>query len=96
MQYEMCTAHSVYYICDVYNMCDVFYMCHVYYMCDVNNARDISQLFYVTSLPFFAFYALFAFVLYPNRALIHPPMPPDMDERYVCVYDTHIHTTLTD
>jgi len=40
-----------------------------------------DQLFYVTSLPFFAFYTLFAFVLYPNRDKIHPPMPPDMDER---------------
>jgi len=40
-----------------------------------------DQLFYVTSLPFFAFYTLFAFVLYPNRHIIHPPMPADMDER---------------
>ena len=34
------------------------------------------QLFYVTAFPFFAFYALFAFVLYPNRDIIHPAMPP--------------------
>ena len=40
-----------------------------------------DQLFYVTSLPFFAFYTLFAFVLYPNRNIIHPPIPADMDER---------------
>eukprot|EP00802_Teleaulax_amphioxeia_P005184 Tamp_05188.p1 GENE.Tamp_05188~~Tamp_05188.p1 ORF type:complete len:579 (-),score=160.89 Tamp_05188:1307-2875(-) len=40
-----------------------------------------DQLFYVTSVPFFVFYALFAFVLYPNRDKIHPPMPADIDER---------------
>jgi len=30
-----------------------------------------STLFYVTLLPFFAFYTLFAFVLYPNRDTLH-------------------------
>ena len=40
-----------------------------------------DQLFYVTAMPFFIFYAAFAFVLYPNRDLIHLPVPDDMDER---------------
>jgi len=42
-----------------------------------------DQLFYVTATPFFLFYGLFAFVLYPNRDLIHPEMPPAVlaDER---------------
>ena len=41
------------------------------------------QLFYVTATPFFIFYGIFAFVLYPNRDLIHPEMPPAVlaDER---------------
>ena len=40
-----------------------------------------DQLFYVTAMPFFIFYAAFAFVLYPNRDIIHLPVPDDMDER---------------
>ena len=40
-----------------------------------------DQLFYVTAMPFFIFYAAFAFVLYPNRDIIHVPVPDDMDER---------------
>jgi ATP:ADP antiporter, AAA family len=42
-------------------------------------SKDV--LFYVTAVPFFIFYGLFAFVLYPNRDIIHPPMPPNIDER---------------
>ena len=42
-------------------------------------SKDV--LFYVTATPFFIFYGLFAFVLYPNRALIHRDIPKDMDER---------------
>jgi AAA family ATP:ADP antiporter len=34
-----------------------------------------SVLFYVTLLPFFIFYTAFAFVLYPNRDLIHNLLP---------------------
>jgi ATP/ADP translocase len=45
----------------------------------------------VTSVPFFVFYALFAFVLYPNRDKIHPPMPADIDERCVCVLCARIY-----
>ena len=36
----------------------------------------------VTATPFFIFYGLFAFVLYPNRHAIHRPIPADMDERW--------------
>lgn len=32
----------------------------------------VQTLFYVTLAPFFAFYSLFAFVLYPLRHLLHP------------------------
>jgi len=56
-----------------------------------------DQLFYVTATPFFIFYGLFAFVLYPNRDLIHPEMPPAVlaDER--CAFQSaclqcRIHT----
>ena len=42
-------------------------------------SKDV--LFYVTVTPFFLFYGLFAFFLYPNRALIHRDIPKDMDER---------------
>jgi AAA family ATP:ADP antiporter len=34
-----------------------------------------SVLFYVTLLPFFIFYTAFAFILYPNRDLIHNLLP---------------------
>jgi Fe2+ transport system protein B len=33
--------------------------------------RMLQALFYVTILPFFAFYALFAFVLFPMRDVLH-------------------------
>ena len=32
----------------------------------------INQIFYATLAPFLGFYAAFAFLLYPARALLHP------------------------
>ncbi len=49
-------------------------------------------LFYVTAAPFMVFYALFAWVLYPNRALIHPALPKGLDERWQV--KTMVHRTL--
>jgi len=40
----------------------------------VSNAVGKQTLFYVTLLPFFVFYGVFAFVLFPNRDLIHFPV----------------------
>jgi AAA family ATP:ADP antiporter len=37
-----------------------------------------STLFLVTLLPFFIFYAAFAFILYPNRDFIHNLLPTAM------------------
>lgn len=36
------------------------------------NSMTADKVFYATLAPFLGFYALFAFVLYPARALIHP------------------------
>lgn len=40
----------------------------------LSNAVGKQTLFYVTLLPFFVFYGVFAFVLFPNRDLIHFPV----------------------
>lgn len=37
----------------------------------LSNILDKSTLFYVTLVPFFIFYGIFAFVLFPNRDVIH-------------------------
>ena len=37
----------------------------------LSNILDKSTLFYVTLIPFFIFYGIFAFVLFPNRDVIH-------------------------
>ena len=39
----------------------------------LSNVLGKQALFYVTLLPFFVFYAVFAFVLFPNRDAIHFP-----------------------
>ena len=39
----------------------------------LSNALDKRSLFYVTLIPFFIFYGVFAFVLFPNRDVIHFP-----------------------
>ena len=39
----------------------------------LSNVLSKSGLFYVTLVPFFVFYGVFAFVLFPNRDLIHFP-----------------------
>lgn len=51
-----------------------------------------KALFYVTAIPFMIFYALFALVLYPNRGLIHPPMPKGLDERWQVPYTNIIQS----
>lgn len=38
----------------------------------LSNSYSSSQLFYMTLLPFFIFYFIFAFVLYPLRNVLHP------------------------
>lgn len=38
----------------------------------LSNKLNTNQLFYITIIPFFLFYALFGFVLYPLRDLLHP------------------------
>ncbi|KAK1740018.1 ADP/ATP carrier protein [Skeletonema marinoi] len=40
----------------------------------LSNALGKQTLFYVTLLPFFVFYGVFAFVLFPNRDVIHFPL----------------------
>mmetsp|Transcript_20512 Transcript_20512/g.33520 ORF Transcript_20512/g.33520 Transcript_20512/m.33520 type:complete len:896 (+) Transcript_20512:142-2829(+) len=40
----------------------------------LSNALGKQALFYVTLLPFFVFYGVFAFVLFPNRDVIHFPL----------------------
>mmetsp|Transcript_28566 Transcript_28566/g.60909 ORF Transcript_28566/g.60909 Transcript_28566/m.60909 type:complete len:768 (+) Transcript_28566:105-2408(+) len=40
----------------------------------LSNALGKQALFYVTLIPFFIFYGFFAFVLFPNRDLIHFPL----------------------
>lgn len=32
------------------------------------------NLFYITCIPFFAFFLLFGTIVYPNRSLIQPPL----------------------
>jgi hypothetical protein len=39
----------------------------------LSNALNKRSLFYVTLIPFFIFYGVFAFVLFPNRDVIHFP-----------------------
>ena len=39
----------------------------------LSNVLDKRSLFYVTLIPFFIFYGVFAFVLFPNRDNIHFP-----------------------
>lgn len=38
----------------------------------LSNVFNREQLFYVTLVPFIVFFGLFAFVIYPNRELLHP------------------------
>lgn len=40
----------------------------------LSNILGKQALFYVTLIPFFIFYGVFAFVLFPNRELIHFPL----------------------
>lgn len=40
----------------------------------LSNVLEKQTLFYVTLVPFFIFYGVFAFVLFPNRDLIHFPV----------------------
>jgi AAA family ATP:ADP antiporter len=40
----------------------------------LSNVLGKQTLFYVTLIPFFIFYGVFAFILFPNRDLIHFPL----------------------
>lgn len=41
-----------------------------------SNRLSKRALFYSTCIPFFAFYALFCTLIYPNRAMLMPKVPP--------------------
>lgn len=43
----------------------------------LSNILSKENLFYVTIVPFLVFFALFAYILYPNRELLHPNASAD-------------------
>lgn len=45
----------------------------------LSNMLGKQTLFYVTLLPFFVFYGVFAFVLFPNRDMLHFPLADGTD-----------------
>uniref|UniRef100_A0A6T6X1H5 ADP,ATP carrier protein n=1 Tax=Hemiselmis tepida TaxID=464990 RepID=A0A6T6X1H5_9CRYP len=75
-----CGAESITFL-KVYGVLPAATMFMVYYSW-LSSVFSKKWLFYVTAVPFMAFYGLFAWVLYPNRALIHPTLPKDLDERW--------------
>jgi len=75
-----CGAESITFL-KVYGVLPAATMFMVYYA-QISSYFSKKTLFYVTALPFLGFYALFAWVLYPNRALIHPTLPTGLDERW--------------
>mmetsp|Transcript_25194 Transcript_25194/g.63606 ORF Transcript_25194/g.63606 Transcript_25194/m.63606 type:complete len:572 (+) Transcript_25194:167-1882(+) len=75
-----CGAESITFL-KVYGVLPAATMFMVYYSW-ISSYFSKKALFYVTALPFMAFYAIFAWVLYPNRELIHPPLPKGVDERW--------------
>uniref|UniRef100_A0A6U4VLG5 ADP,ATP carrier protein n=1 Tax=Hemiselmis andersenii TaxID=464988 RepID=A0A6U4VLG5_HEMAN len=75
-----CGAESITFL-KVYGVLPAATMFMVYYSW-LSSIFSKKWLFYVTAMPFMAFYGLFAWVLYPNRDLIHPALPKNMDERW--------------
>ncbi len=49
----------------------------------LSNMLSKENLFYVTILPFLLFFALFAWVLYPNREMLHPNVSADIIQAYL-------------
>ncbi|KAJ1484853.1 TLC ATP/ADP transporter-domain-containing protein [Baffinella frigidus] len=77
---SQCGAESITFL-KVYGVLPAATLFMVYYS-KISTVFDKKALFYVTAAPFLAFYALFAWVLYPMRETIHFPMPANVDERY--------------
>lgn len=75
-----CGAESITFL-KVYGVLPAATAFMVYYSW-ISSYFSKTALFYVTAAPFMAFYALFAWVLYPNRSLIHPALPKGLDERW--------------
>mmetsp|Transcript_1427 Transcript_1427/g.2879 ORF Transcript_1427/g.2879 Transcript_1427/m.2879 type:complete len:567 (+) Transcript_1427:142-1842(+) len=75
-----CGAESITFL-KVYGVLPAATAFMVYYS-SISTIFSKQMLFYVTACPFLAFYVLFAFVLYPNRELIHPAMPAGLNERW--------------
>lgn len=51
----------------------------------LSNILSKEKLFYVTLAPFLIFFALFPFVLYPNRELLHPNASADFIQSFLPV-----------
>mmetsp|Transcript_2560 Transcript_2560/g.6145 ORF Transcript_2560/g.6145 Transcript_2560/m.6145 type:complete len:563 (-) Transcript_2560:1108-2796(-) len=75
-----CGAESITFL-KVYGVLPAATMFMLYYS-RISNIFSKKALFYVTALPFMAFYAAFAYFIYPNREFLHPPIPDDLDERW--------------
>jgi len=75
-----CGAESITFL-KVYGVLPAATMFMVYYSW-ISNYFSKKPLFYVTALPFLAFYGIFAWILYPNRLAIHPAIPAGLDERW--------------
>ncbi|EKX36921.1 hypothetical protein GUITHDRAFT_165621 [Guillardia theta CCMP2712] len=75
-----CGAESITFL-KVYGVLPAATMFMLYYS-RISNIFSKKALFYVTALPFMAFYAVFAYFIYPNREILHPPIPQDLDERW--------------
>mmetsp|Transcript_56412 Transcript_56412/g.138464 ORF Transcript_56412/g.138464 Transcript_56412/m.138464 type:complete len:592 (+) Transcript_56412:69-1844(+) len=75
-----CGAESITFL-KVYGVLPAATMFMVYYSW-ISSYFSKKALFYVTAAPFMFFYGLFAWVLYPNRQLIHPALPKGLDERW--------------
>ena len=51
----------------------------------LSNILSKENLFYVTLLPFLVFFGLFAYVLYPNREMLHPNASADWIQSFLPV-----------
>ena len=49
----------------------------------LSNILSKENLFYAAITPFLVFFALFAYVLYPNREMLHPNISADMIQSYL-------------
>lgn len=60
-----------------------FAICFMLLYAKLSNTFSKQALFYITIAPFLLFFTIFAFLLYPNRDLLHPTQSADYLQSYL-------------